>query len=67
MMYKIFGKKENKAFCYPVDSVEENHNGGYSFRDTKDNTYHNCSKNEIVENPIFTGREFNGLKEIVLE
>ena len=31
MMYKIYGRKENKAFCYQVDNVEENHNGGYSF------------------------------------
>ena len=65
MMYKIYGRKENKAFCYEVDNVEENHNGGYSFRDIKDNTFHNCGKDEIVENPTFTGKVFHGLKEII--
>lgn len=65
MMYKIYGRKNNKGFCYLVDDVRENQNGGYSFRDTKDNSYHNCGKNEIIENPTFTGREFHGLKEII--
>ena len=66
MMYKIYGRKGNKAFCYEVDSVEENHNGGYSFRDVKNNTFHNCGKDEIIENPTFTGKVFHGLKEIIL-
>lgn len=66
MMYKILGKKGNKAFCYPVDNVKESANNGYSFRDLKDNTFHCCSKNEIVKNPVFTGKECFGLKEIIL-
>ncbi len=65
MMYKIFARKDNKAFCYPVDNVEKTTNG-YYFRDLKDNAFHSCSKDEIVENPTFTGRECFGYKEIVL-
>lgn len=66
MFYKILGKKENKAFCYPVDNVQESINNGYSFRDLKDNTFHFCAKDEIVENPIFTGKKCLGYQEIVL-
>ena len=67
-MYKIFARKENKAFCYSVDSVEPSIivDDAYSYRDLKDNTFHTCSKDAIVENPTFTGREFHGYKEIVL-
>lgn len=66
MMYKIFGKKEGKAFCYPVDKVVKNKDGSYNFRDIKDKTYHNCSANELVENPKLTGKEFHGFKEIYI-
>ena len=65
MMYKIFARKDNKAFCYAVDNVEETKNG-YYFRDIKNNAFYGCSKDQIVENPTFTGREFHGYKEIVL-
>lgn len=65
MFYKIYGKKNDRAFCYPVDSVEENHNGGFSFRDVKDNSFHNCAKDEIVKNPMFTGKVFHGFREII--
>ena len=66
MKCKIYGKKNNKGFCYPVDEVVENNNGGYSFRDKKDNSYHNCNKDEIIEDPVFTGIKFQGLKQFVL-
>ena len=37
-MYKIFARKDNKAFCYAVDNVEETTNG-YYFRDIKNNAF----------------------------
>ncbi len=39
MMYKIFARKGNKAFCYTVDNVEGTKNG-YYLRDIKNNAFY---------------------------
>ena len=64
MMYKIFARKDNKAFCYAVDNVEETTNG-YYFRDIKIMRLWLLKRSDCG-NPTFTGREFHGYKEIVL-
>lgn len=66
MIYIIHGKKENKAFCSPADNVEFLKNGKIYCRDIKCNRYDFYSKDEIVQNPTFTGRECLGYKEILL-
>ena len=62
MMYKIFARKDNKAFCYAVDNVEETTNG-YYFRDIKNNAFYGCSKDQIVEILLLQVESFTDTKK----
>lgn len=67
MIYIIRGKKGDKAFCSPADNVKFLKSGKIYCRDIRSNRYEVYSRDEIVQNPTFTGRECLGYKEILLK
>lgn len=62
-MYKIVGRKENKAFCEKIDILDIDGTRVYY----EDRTgVHTCSVGDLVESPKFTGKKLGSLLQITL-